>query len=84
MRDNCVHGDVKESIKGLSLFLQRYIDEWKNASLNVLSESGKKTGTLVSGLPTKPVDQHSQWSVPAPGSAKINFDASFILDTGEC
>lgn len=84
LRDDCVHGTGKELISGSVLFLQRYEEEWRNASLSVLSEAGRTGGTLTSLHPRPPVARQMNWVAPAQGWAKVNSDASFIPDTGCC
>lgn len=84
LRDDCVHGDGKETISNSIQFLQRYEEEWRNASLNVLSEAGKTGGTLASPHPRPPATRQFNWVAPAQGWAKVNSDAAFSQHTGCC
>lgn len=78
LRDDCVHGDGKETIRGSVFFLQRYEDEWKNPTLKVLSETDKVETTLATVQPRIPGEHCLKWLAPAAGWAKINSDAAYI------
>lgn len=67
MRDDCVHGDGKESVRGSVLFLHRYVEEWENATLRPhLVSRGQKTRV------TSPKGKSSRaQGIPPPTTGKI-------------
>ncbi|XP_020196298.1 uncharacterized protein [Aegilops tauschii subsp. strangulata] len=54
------------------------------ASLTQGSESGKDLWPLAIKMPHATASECRQWSAPTEGTIKINSDASYLPDTGNC
>lgn len=83
LRDDCIHGRGRETIKESVLFLSRYDEELKSACLGISSVTGKDTGSLTNPKPCISTQPSMHWTAPVRGMVKINSDAAFTPDSGQ-
>jgi hypothetical protein len=89
LRDDCVHHEGKESVSRSAMFLVGYEEEIRNLPRTGDGASGKQKWSLTESGATKPQErvgseEIDRWEKPAAGVVKLNTDASYLLDTGQC
>ena len=84
LRDNIVHGNGKESILGSVCYLTRFETDWKQAALDkhTMQRDSKSAQYAPKATPAK--QSHGKWIPPPVGVAKLNTDASFFPNSGDC
>ncbi|XP_073362363.1 uncharacterized protein [Aegilops tauschii subsp. strangulata] len=82
LRDNCVHGDGKESISRSASFLTRYEEEIRNCLVATDSERGKEpVGSKNICNVRRENDAGNHWYAPPAGFAKLNTDTAYNPDS---
>lgn len=89
LRDDCIHHEGKESVARSALFLTGYEEEIKNLLLPAAGTVGRicsPTSVPGENQPRIQVSavEESRWEKPSDGVIKINSDAAFQLQTGQC
>lgn len=90
LREDCIRNNGRESIGASVQFLKQYEEDLKKAAVSAEWTDGKAAETS-QGPCTRadvPPDRAAantdgQWIPPDRGVAKINTDASFLVETGE-
>lgn len=83
LREDCVRSTGKETIAGSVQFLLRYAEEFKNAAMMDVTDTGKCSGAIIPNQPQRPSNPCVLWTGPAVGSVKLNTDASHLAGSGE-
>lgn len=87
--DDCVHHEGKESVSRSAMFLVGYEEEIRNLPRTGDGTSRKQKWSLTESGATKPQEhatseEMDRWEKPAAGVVKLNTDAAYLLDTGQC
>ena len=78
LRENCIHGNGKETITGSVNFLCRYMEEIKHMHDPNHMENGKEKLSLFAEQPLLAAPgPANRWTAPPRGVIKLNTDASF-------
>ncbi|KAI4995032.1 hypothetical protein ZWY2020_034935 [Hordeum vulgare] len=85
VRDDCTHGKGNESIRQSTLFLQKYEEDLVLANTeSYTTDSGKSVCPLSNHMMSSIIHSSPKWYGLARDVVKINSDASFLLDSGQC
>jgi ribonuclease HI len=83
MRNNALFGDGKCGIEQSSFFLQSYLTSFQDTrEVEILTNPKGKHSVinLVPGMNLRRKEPEASWSRPDVGKAKLNFDASFLIE----
>lgn len=84
LRNNAIHSDAKETVAGSVQYLLCLYSEPMSDAYSPSGEGNKNKISLFPNGPGRPmIPTPSLWSAPISGTAKLNFDASFIRETGD-
>jgi hypothetical protein len=83
MRNNALFGNGKCGIEQSSFFLQSYLTSFQDTrEVEILTNPKGKHSVinLVPGMNLRRKEPEASWSKPDVGKAKLNFDASFLIE----
>lgn len=85
LRDNCIHGKGNETIRQSVAFLLKYEEDLQLANAtSEASVTGKAVRSLSSPGPRRTDQTILRWTAPPQETVKINSDATFLPDSGQC